>query len=333
MGAGFAGSSFIKSLPQALRSPGETLLVDKSREYPFIPLVHEVAVGRIHPGSIKFPIEDLCKNHCEFLNTEVTGVDPEERVVETPHGKIGYEYLVLAAGSGPAQPPDNLSGYFQLFWTLEDALQLRDKLNDAWVSAVAPGERLEPGDLTIGIVGGGATGVELAAEIAALFQYLKKRTPRQPAVEPRVILFEATDRLLGWLDPYFHQVAMEELEKLGVEVRLDTPVEEADAEGVRAGEDWVPAGVKVWTTGINISQVVRELPGDHDPTGRVKIDAHLTLPDYPETYVLGDAGSYEDPRYGPLPPTASVAVQQGPLGRPRRRAQAIRQGPSTLRLL
>ena len=312
VGAGFAGSSFIKSLPPALRRPGETLLVDKSREYPFIPLVHEVAVGRIHPGSIRFPIGDLCKNYCEFLSTEVTGVDPEKRVVETPRGKIGYEYLVLAAGSGPAQPPDNLSGHFQLFWTLEDALQLRDALNDAWVSAVAPRERSEPGDLTVGIVGGGATGVELAAEIAALFQYLKKRTPRRPAVEPRVVLFEATDRLLGWLDPYFHQVAMEELEKLGVEVRLGAPVEEADAKNVRAGEDWIPAGVKVWTTGINISPVVRELPGDYDSTGRVKIDAHLTLPDYPEAYVLGDAGSYEDPRYGALPPTASVAVQQGP---------------------
>ena len=311
VGAGFAGSSFVRSLPPDLRRPGETLLVDKAEEYPFIPLVHEVAVGRIHPDSIQFPTKDLCRNRCEFLNTEVTGIDPEGRTLETPRGKVEYEHLVLAAGSGPARPPDNLSKHFQLFWTLEDALQLRGKLNEAWVSAVTPGEQPEPGVLTVAIVGGGATGVELAAEIAALFQYLKKRTPRRPATEPRVVLFEATDRLLGWLDPYFHQVATEELEKLGVEVELNTPVEEADPESVQAGKDWMPAGIKVWTTGINISPLVRGLPGDQDPTGRIAVDAHLTLPDYPKTYVLGDAGSYEDPRYGALPPTASVAVQQG----------------------
>ncbi|MGF1472656.1 MAG: NAD(P)/FAD-dependent oxidoreductase [Rubrobacteraceae bacterium] len=312
VGAGFAGSSFIRSLPPGLRNSGETLLVDRAREYPFIPLVHEVAVGRIHPNSIRFPIESLCNNRCEFLNIGVTGVDPENRTLETPSGKIGYEYLILAAGSGAARPPENLSEHFQLFWTLEDALRLRSALNEAWQTVVAPGAQPEPGALTVAIVGGGATGVELAAEIAALFEYLEKRSSRRPAEKPRVVLLEATGRLLGWLDPYFHQVALDELGKLGVEVRLDTPVEEADAGGLRVGEDWLAAGTRVWATGIEVSPMIRELSGDQDPAGRVAVDAHLTLPGYPEIYVLGDSGLYEDLRYGVLPPTASVAVQQGP---------------------
>lgn len=312
VGAGFAGASLLRSLPHALRRPGETLLVDRAREYPFIPLIHEVAVGRIHPDSIRFPIEGLCKDRCDFLNAEVTGVDLSRRTLGTSAGEVGYEYLVLAAGSGAARPPESMAEHFRLFWTLDDALQLRDALNEAWQEALQSRTPSRPGLLNVAIVGGGATGVELAAEVAALFQYLQKRSAREPAVGPRVTLFEAEDRLMGWLDPYFHRVAMEDLAKLGVEVRLDSAVEEAGAEGVKVGDEWFPAHTRVWATGIDMTPLVRELPGEHDASGRVSVDAHLTLTDHPEVYVIGDAALYEDPRHGVLPPTASVAVQQGP---------------------
>ena len=312
VGAGFAGSSLLRSLPPSLRRPGETLLIDRTREYLFIPLVHEVAVGRIHPDSVRFPIADLCKGRCEFLDSEVTGIDFDQKTLETSSGTIGYEYLVLAVGSGSARPPEGLSEHFQLFWTLGDALLLRNSLSEAWHDAVSPGAEPAPGALTVTIVGGGATGVELAAEVAVLFQYLKKRSPRKPATEPRVVLLEAADRLLGWLDPYFHEVALQELEKLGVEVQLNSPVKQADEGSIQVGESRLPARIRVWTTGIEAPRMIRDLPTNHDPAGRVKVDAHLTLPGYPEVYVLGDAGTYEDPRLGVLPPTASVAVQQGP---------------------
>ncbi len=312
VGAGFAGSSLLRSLPPFLRSPGETLLIDQALEYSFIPLIHEVAVGRIHPGSVQFPIADLCEAGCEFLNSEVTSVDLDNKKLETSTGTVGYEYLVLALGSGAARPPEGLSEHFQLFWTLNDALQLRESLAGAWRASVSPGAKPSPGALTVAIVGGGATGVELAAEIATLFQYLGKRSPRTPATEPRVVLLEATDRLLGWLDPYFHDVALQELEKLSVEVRLNSPVEKANEEGVDAGGEWLPSGIRVWTTGIEVPSLIQDLSAETDPTGRMIVDSHLTLPGHPEVYVLGDAGTYEDPSYGPLPPTASVAVQQGP---------------------
>ncbi len=312
VGAGFAGSSLLRVLPPSLRRPGEALLIDRAREYPFIPLVHEVAVGRIHPDSVSFPTAELCKGGCEFLNSSVTGVDLAGKTLETSSGTVGYEYLVLAMGSGPARPPEELAEHFQLFWTLGDALLLRNNLSEAWHGTVSPGAQPVPGALTAAIVGGGATGVELAAEVAALFRYLKKRSPRSPASEPRVVLIEATDRLLGWLDPYFHEVAVQELEKLGVEVWLNSPVELANQEGIEVGSDRLPAKIRVWTTGIEVPRLIRNLPGDHDPTGRAKVDAHLTLHEHPEVYVLGDAGAYEDPRLGALPPTASVAVQQGP---------------------
>jgi NADH dehydrogenase len=234
-------------------------------------------------------------------------------VLRTSAGTIDYEYLVLAAGSDAALPPNGLSPHFQLFWTLEDALRLRASLRDAWHAAVAPGShQARPGALTVAIAGGGATGVELAAEVAALFRYLRKRSARTPAVEPKVVLFEAEERLIRWLPEYFHEVALEQLERLGVEVHLNAPVVEADGEGLRAGEDHLPASIRVWTAGIEVSDLVKDLPGEHDPAGRIEVGPHLTLPAHDDIYVLGDAGAYEDPRRGPLPPTASVAVQQGP---------------------
>ena len=126
------------------------------------------------------------------------------------------------------------------------------------------------------------------------------------------MLLEATHRVMGWLDPYFDKGARKTLTRLGVEVRLNSPVEDATAEGVMAGEDWLRAGTRVWTAGVVASPLVRGLPGEHDAVGRVHVDQHLTLPGHPEVYMLGDAGVYTEPRLGPLPPTASVAVQQGP---------------------
>jgi NADH:ubiquinone reductase (H+-translocating) len=312
LGAGFAGASLLRHLPPALRRPGETLLIDHREEYVFVPLIHEVAVGRVHPRTVTSPIAPLCAGDCVFLHAEVSGIDLARKSLETSEGPVGYEYLVLNPGSVAAEPGPRLADYFHSFWSLDDALRLRTALGDAWRLATSPGPRPPQGTLTVAIVGGGATGVEVAAEVAALFDYLGKRSHRRPSEEPRVVLLEATHRLMDWLDPYFDSVARKTLTGLGVEVRLNTPVETASAEGVFAGEDWLKAGTRVWTAGVEASPLVRGLPGEHDAAGRSHLDEHLTLPGYPEVYMPGDAGVYTDPRLGPLPPTASVAVQQGP---------------------
>ena len=311
VGAGFAGGSFLRNLPPALRRPGETLLVDRGDEYAFIPLIHEVAVGRVHPDSVRTPIAPNTDASYNVLQAEATGVDLSNNTLLTSSGPIKYCYLVLAPGSVAAPPPEGLSDYFQTFWSLTHALELRGALNRAWHVALSR-ETLPSGGLTVAIVGGGATGVELAAEVATLFDYLRKRTARSPTEEPRVVLLEATNRLMEWLDPYFHEVAVEELARLGVEIRLNSPVTDADAEGIEASSERLPAAIRVWATGIWANPLIWDLPGWHDEAGRVSVSEHLTLPEHPEVYVLGDGGVYEDPRHGPLPPTASVAVQQGP---------------------
>lgn len=331
VGAGFAGASLLRNLPRGLRRPETTLLVDRDDHYTFAPLLHEVAVGRIHPDSVRTGIPPLCENRCSFLRTEAASVDLASKTLHTQAGDIRYEYLVLAAGGGVTRPPDGLGDHLQTFGRIEDALRLREALNRAWRIALDPARRGEApsGVLTVAVVGGGATGVELSAEVAALFGYLWKRSYRAPAERPRVVLLEATDRLMGWLDPYFHEAAMEHLSRAGVEVRLNAHVEEASEQGVLAEGQWIPARTRVWTAGIEASRLARELPGEKDRMGRVRVDERLNLPGHPEVYVLGDASLYEDPRLGPLSPTASLAVQQGPwtardLGR---RVRGARQRP------
>ncbi len=311
VGAGFAGASFLQSLPPVLRRPGETLLVDRGEEYVFTPLIHEVAVGRVHPDSVRTRVAPDDEAPYGFLRAEATGVDLRKGKVFTSSGVVNYNYLVLAPGSVPALPPEGLLEHFQTFWSLDDAFRLRSSLNEAWRAALYK-ESLPIGGLTVVIVGGGTTGVELAAEVAVLFDYLKKRAVSSPTREPRVVLLEATDRLMAWLNPYFHEVAMEELSRLNVEVRLSAPVTAANEEGVEMDGEWLPAGTRVWVAGVRANPLVRDLSGEHDDTGRVRVSEYLTLPEHPEVYVLGDGSLYEHPRLGPLPPTASVAVQQGP---------------------
>ncbi len=327
VGAGFAGGSLLRHLPPALQRPGETLLLDRAREYAFIPLIHEVAVGRVHPDSVRMPIAPDGAPYAT-VRAEVTGLDLQNDALLTSAGAIKYRYLVLAPGSVAIPPPEELEEHFQTFWSLEDALRLRSRLNAAWGAALQ-GDT-PPGGLTVAVVGGGATGVELAGEVVTLFDHLRKRSARRPAREPKVVLLEAKGRLMDWLDPYYHKVALEELGRLGVEVRLNSPVREANGAGVRAGEEWLSAAVRVWATGVQANPLIHGLPGKHDDSGRALVDEHLTLHDRPNVYVLGDSGVYEHPELGPLPPTASVAVQQGPwVGRDlkrRLRGAASRRG-------
>jgi len=312
LGAGFAGATLLRHLPPVLRRPGGTLLIDRSEHYTFAPLIHEVAVGRVHPRSVTSPIAPLCTGASEYLHAEVSGIDLPRKTLETSEGPVGYEYLVLSPGSVQAEPEPQLQAYFQPFSNLDDALSLRGALSEAWRSATSPGPPPPPGALSVAIVGGGATGVEVAAEVAALFDYLGKRSHRRPSERARVVLLETTDRLMDWLDPYFDRVARKTLATLGVEVRLNSSVVKAGSDGVLAGEEWLNAATRVWTAGVEAPPLVRGLPGEHDATGRAHVDEHLTLPDHPEVYVLGDAAVYSHPRLGSLPPTASVAVQQGP---------------------
>src|SRR5215204_7702165 len=187
LGAGFAGASLLRHLSPVLRRPGETLLIDRREQYTFVPLIHEVAVGRVHPRTVSSPIAPICAGSCEFLHAEVSGIDLTHKTLETSEGSVGYEYLVLNPGSVAAEPEPLLQDYFHSFWSLDDALRLRGALADAWRRGTSPGPKPPQGILTVATSAATSTGVEVAAEVASLFEYLGKRSHRRPSEKPRVV--------------------------------------------------------------------------------------------------------------------------------------------------
>src|SRR5215208_1375976 len=112
LGAGFAGASLLRHLSPVLRRPGETLLIDRREEYTFVPLIHEVADGRVHPRTVSSPIAPLCAGACEFLDSGGAGRDLAQRTLEASEGPVGYEYLVPGPGRVAAEPGPRLQDYF-----------------------------------------------------------------------------------------------------------------------------------------------------------------------------------------------------------------------------
>ena len=138
------------------------------------------------------------------------------------------------------------------------------------------------------------------------------------------MLLEAAERLMGWLDPYFHEVAVEELAKLGVEVRLNAAVTTADKGGLLVRGEKLPAGVRVWAGGAEASPLAAHLPGTPGSDGRKPVDGYLSPPGHPEVYLLGDSGVYEDPRHGAAAADCGRGRPAGTVGRARSRGAAGR---------
>jgi len=166
--------------------------------------------------------------------------------------------------------------------------------------------------LTFVVVGGGPTGVELAGAIAELARQtiaddFRHIDPRQA----RVLLVEAAPRLLAALPEHLADFARRALERLGVEVRLDTMVTECAADGVVMGEERLGAATVLWAAGVAASPAARWLGAEHDPAGRVKVGGDLTVPGHPEIFVIGDTALAKDATGEALPGIAPAAKQAG----------------------
>jgi NADH dehydrogenase len=246
--------------------------------------------------------------------------------------ELGYDYLVLATGV--------THSYFgHAAWeplapglkTLEDALEIRRRILFAFEAAERePDPAMRDGWLTFVIVGGGPTGVELAGAIAEIRRHTVARDFRR--IDPtraRVLLLEAASRVLPPFPPDLSAAAERHLRALGVEVRTNALVTDITPEAVRVGEEIIPTRATLWAAGVQASPLSKSLGVPLDRSGRVLVAPDLTLPGYPEAYVVGDLAAYTDARTGKmLPGVASVAIQQGPAaadniwrsiqGRPRR---------------
>jgi NADH dehydrogenase len=339
IGGGFGGLLAVRGLRGA---DVDVTLVDRQNFHLFQPLAYQVATGALSSVEIATPLRQILRRqrNARVLLAEATGFDLDARTVHL--GKLAngeerrsleYDTLVVAGGSAYSYfGHDEWAEFAPELKSLEGALDLRSRILLAFEAAEV---ELDPAAreawLTFVVVGGGPTGVEMAGQIGELARDTLRRDYRVADTrKARVLLVEATDRLLGTFPESLSRRAEKSLMSLGVTPMLSTTVVgvEEGAVELQAGDgeiSSVPAHTAVWAAGVNASPLARLLAdasgGETDRAGRIVIEPDLTLPGHQKVLVVGDMAAIRDQ---PLPGVAPVAMQQG-----RHVARSIRSGANT----
>jgi NADH:ubiquinone reductase (H+-translocating) len=315
-GAGYAGLHVALRLTAKLRRhPEVTLtLVDRHDYHQAITELPRVAGGTRAADAVRIPLQDVLAERVHFVQTEISGFDLAGRRLLTGAGPIGWGRLVLALGSRPndfAIP--GLAERALSLYSSGDAERVWDAVSKALTAAAAEASPERQRRLaTVVVGGGGATGVELAGELAEVLPQVAK-DHGLAADRPAVQLIEAGPTILDGSSPQLIEKARKILSDLGVQVRTNATITDATADGFRLKDgQLVEGGVFVWAGGLKAPEIVAHsgLPTGHN--GRVKVDQYLRVLDRPEIYVAGDLASVVDPSTGhALPPLAQIALEQG----------------------
>lgn len=314
VGAGFGGLTAARELADA---PVDITLVDRRNHHLFQPLLYQVATAGLEPAEIAWPIRAVLarQTNATVLMDEVTGLDVEHREVRcAEHSPLPYDELILATGARHAYFGNNeWERYAPGLKTAEDAIDLRRRILTAFERAEntadpAARQRL----LTFVVVGAGPTGVELAGALAELAHHsLSANFRRVDPGQARIMLIEAGPRILAPFAESLSRYAHMALQRLGVEVRVDTTVTRCDADGVIFGDTRMPAGTVIWAAGVQASAVAGWLDAPTDDSGRVRVQEDLSLSAHPEVHVIGDTAAVTDANGQPVPGIAPAAKQQG----------------------
>ena len=296
LGGGFGGIEVIHGLERRLgkRAAVELLLVSDHNYLLFTPLLPQVASSLVEPRHIIQPIRDIRgSRRFRFRRDRVERVDLESRRVALAEGSIPYDRLVIALGGvTPTFSIPGVEAHALNYKSLEDAVLLRDYVIDLAEHAdhePDPGTRRRM--LTICVVGGGYTGVELIAELQDFFEsYVVPRYRGIDRGDYRLLLLEAGHEILRGVHPVLAERARESLWREGIEVRTGTRVTRVLAGTVEVdGTETIPVGLTVWAAGVKGHPALADLPVEHDRLGRIVVDTYLRIPGHPEVYGVGDA--------------------------------------------
>ncbi len=312
IGGGFAGLEAAKTL--ANKSVKVTL-IDKKNHHTFQPLLYQVATAVLSPGEIASPIRRILHRYknVEVLLGEAVGFDLENKNVRLhDDSEIPFDYLILAAGArhsyfGHDDWEDSAPG----LKTVEDALEIRRRVLLAFEfaerEAILTGKH-EP--LNFVVVGGGATGVELAGAIAGIArQALSNDFKAIDTRKARVVLYEGGDRILNSFSPDLSAHAKKDLEELGVEVYLNSFVTDLKDGNVKVGDQWIECDVAIWATGVAASFLGSKLGAETDKAGRVLVERDLSVPGRKNIFVVGDMAHFEQEDGSLVPGVAPAAIQ------------------------
>jgi len=330
VGGGFGGLQAVKALRHAAV---DVTLIDRRNFHLFQPLVYQVATGALSPGEIAAPLRWIFRHQDEVrvLLAEITGFDVDAREVvaqpvvdATGPLRVPYDTLIVAGGSAYSYfGHDEWRDVAPEVKSLESALDVRRRILQAFEAAeLEEDPEKRAAWLTFVVVGAGPTGVEIAGQISEMARDTLPRDfrvadPRQG----RVLLVEQADRVLTAFPPKLSKRAERALERIGVTPMLGHLVVGVDAEGVTieggGGSRRVPARTAIWAAGVQASGLAAALAGptgaELDRTGRVTVEADLTLPGHPEVLALGDMVRVAGPDGEAVtyPGVAPVAMQQG----------------------
>ena len=322
VGGGFGGLYAAKSLKNA---PVKVTLIDRRNFHLFQPLLYQVATGTLSPADIASPLRVVLSKHknTQVLLDKVVDIDPEaKKVYLEDRDALDYDALIVATGVshhyfGNDQWQDDAPG----LKTVEDALEMRRRIFMAFEAAEKETD-LEKRQalLTFVVVGGGPTGVELAGAIAEIAHQSVKNDFRDiDTTQAKVLLFEGMDRILPPYPEECSAKAQKALEKLGVDVQIETLVTNIADHSVTYRQNdtahTINAHTILWAAGVRASfmgKVLAERTGaELDRAGRVVVEPDLSIKDYPDVFVIGDLANFPHQGERPLPGVAPVAMKEG----------------------
>ncbi len=314
VGGGFAGLSCARGLA---KSPVEITLADKNNYHLFQPLLYQVATAVLSPADIATPIRRVLRNqkNTTVVLDELTGVDLNKRLAHFKQNSMPYDYLILANGATHSYfGRDEWAEHAPGLKTVDDALEIRRRVLLAYEEAEWEADPVaRQAKLTFVVVGGGPTGVELAG---ALKEIAAKTVPQDfrhiDTTTARVLLVEAGPRLLAALPERLALRAQRDLEKMGVQVLLNSRVGNICSGVVSIENKHFPAENIIWAAGVKGSDINLYPQAEHDPQGRLLVTESLTLPGHPEVFIIGDMAHASDVKTGkPVPGVAPAAMQMG----------------------
>jgi NADH dehydrogenase len=322
IGGGFGGLSAAQHLHSNLV---DVTLIDRRNYHLFQPLLYQVATGSLSAGEVASPLRGVLsrqKNTRVWLGT-VVDIDPDSKRVFLADGAIvPYDSLIVAAGSQTSYFGHNeWQEWAPGMKSVEEATAIRHKILYAFEVAERLSDPVQRRAwLTFVIVGAGPTGVELSGAIAEIARQTLKNDFRSiHPEEAQIILLDGAPRVLMPFPEDLAEKASRSLARLGVKVRCGAMVKNVDKDGLTidsgGGTDSIAAKTVVWAGGITASPlgkiVASHTKAEADRGGRVKVKPDLTIPNYPDIYVVGDLASATDEKGKPLPGVAQVAMQGG----------------------
>jgi NADH:ubiquinone reductase (H+-translocating) len=321
LGGGFGGLRVVHTLS---RAPVDITLIDRRNFHLFQPLLYQVATGGLSPANICAPLRGALRDqkNARVLLAEAKNIDVAGRRVLFEDGEISYDTLVVATGSRHSYfGHDDWAHFAPGLKTLEDATEIRRKILLAFEAAE---RELDPEKenawLTFVIVGAGPSGVELAGALSEIANdTLRHDFRRIDPSQARILLVEASDRVLPSYAADLSERAAEALRRLKVTIRTSTMVTDV-GEGcvtlkMGSGRETVAARTVLWAAGVQASRLGKVLAAatgaEVDRSGRLMVGPDLTLPGHPEILIAGDLANFAHQSGKPLPGVAQVALQQG----------------------